>query len=131
MRLYLIVGIVLFCGTAATVAVATIPALDIGTHGFDHWDMGLGLLIATLKASLVALVFMHLNHERRLIYYLIALAGAHCVGMISFTLLAEMDSIRDPNFFHGSSGSDPGGVSVSKGPFPRTGTTKGPGTFGP
>lgn len=133
MRLYLLVGLILFAGTVATVAVATVPALDFGKHGFDAADLVLGLLIATTKASLVALIFMHLNHERRFIYFLVGLSAVHCIGMIAFTMLAETDSIRDPNFFHGSRGEDEGGVSVSRGPFPQTpGThTEGKGTFGP
>jgi caa(3)-type oxidase subunit IV len=131
MRLYLGIGLGLFCGTVATVAVATVPALDFGRHGFDAADLVLGLLIATVKASLVALFFMHLNHERKLIYFLIILATVHCIGMVAFTLLAEMDTIRDPHFFHGSRSSDSGGVSVSRGPFPQTDHTDGGGTFGP
>jgi hypothetical protein len=129
LRLYGFVGLILFCGTAATVAVATIPWLDVGKHGFDKADMTLGLLIATTKAMFVAAVFMHLNHERRLVYWLIGLAAVHCTGMIAFIMLAEMDSVRDPHFYHGSRGSDAGGVSVSRGPFPQTGTTPTPGKW--
>jgi cytochrome c oxidase subunit IV len=102
LRLYLFIGIILFCGTGATVAVATIPALDIGQHGFDKWDMMLGLLIASFKASLVAAVFMHLNHEKRLIYWLIGFATVHCLGMAIFTFLAEADTIHNPHFFKGT-----------------------------
>jgi caa(3)-type oxidase subunit IV len=126
LRLYAMVGLVLFCGTGATVAVATIPWLDVGGHGFDRADMILGLLIATCKALLVAMIFMHLNHERRLIYWLIGLAAVHCVGLAFGTLLAETDSVRDPNFFHGARQPDPGGVSVSRGPFPQTPQTPKP-----
>lgn len=133
LRLYFFVGLILFCGTLATVAVATVPALDIGKHGFDKWDMVLGLLIASFKASLVAAIFMHLNHERRLIYFFGGLATVHCIGMISFIALAEADSIRDPLFYHGTRQADSGGVSVSRGPFPQTETTPkdAKGTFGP
>ena len=102
LRLYLLIGLILFSGTAATVAVATIPALDIGEHGFDKWDMMLGLLIASFKASLVAAVFMHLNHEKRLVYWLIGLAAFHCAGMAVFTLLAEADTTRDRFFYRDS-----------------------------
>jgi caa(3)-type oxidase subunit IV len=126
LRLYLFVGILLFCGTTATVAVATIPWFDVGAHGFDALDMMLGLLIAAVKALLVAAVFMHLNHERRLIYFLIGLACIHCVGMAAFTLLAEADSVRDPHFFHGTRARDHGGVSVSRGPSPQTESTPDP-----
>ncbi|MEK7954350.1 cytochrome C oxidase subunit IV family protein [Luteolibacter soli] len=126
LRLYAFVGLLLFCGTAATVAVATVPWLDVGKHGFDTADMCLGLLIATIKASLVAAIFMHLNHERRLVYWLVGLAFVHCAGMIAFTMLAEADSIRDPYFFHGERKPDKGGVPVSRGPFPQTDTTPKP-----
>ena len=132
-RLYLWVGLILFCGTLATVAVATVPWLDIGAHGFDKWDMALGLVIAAFKASLVATVFMHLNHERKLIYFFGGLAAMHCTGMIAFIALAEADSVRDPLFYHGTRQTDPGGVSVSRGPFPQTPETPpdAKGTFGP
>lgn len=66
-KLYLIVGLLLFCATGATVAVATVPWLDVGGHGFDGWDALLGLGIASFKATLVAAIFMHLSpcrHER-------------------------------------------------------------------
>jgi len=126
LRLYALVGLVLFCGTAATVAVATVPWLDVGKHGFDGADMILGLCIATFKALLVAAIFMHLNHERRLIYWLIGLALVHCAGMIAFTMLAEADGIRDPYFFHGERKPEHGGVPLSRGPFPQTTTTPKP-----
>jgi caa(3)-type oxidase subunit IV len=126
MRLYLIVGLALFCGTLATVAVATVPWLDVGRHGFDAWDMTLGLMIATFKASLVALVFMHLNHERRLVYFFSGFAALHCTGMIVFIGVAEWDTIHNPLFYQGDSQTDPGGVSAARGPTPRTGTTPEP-----
>jgi caa(3)-type oxidase subunit IV len=126
LRLYAFVGLLLLCGTAATVAVATVPWLDVGGHGFGQADMLLGLTIATCKALLVAMVFMHLNHERRLIYWLIGLAAVHCIGMIAFTMLAESDSIRDPHFFQGERRPDGGGLPVSRGPLPLTETTPKP-----
>jgi caa(3)-type oxidase subunit IV len=69
-KTYLAVGAVLFAGTLLTVAVATQEALDIGVHGFDTADCILGLLIATVKSSLVAAIFMHLNHEKKMIYWI-------------------------------------------------------------
>ena len=131
-RLYLFIGAILFGGTLLTVAVAMVPWMDVGHHGFDTADMILGLAIATVKASLVALIFMHLNHERRLVYFFAGLAAIHCTGMILFIGIAEGDSIRDPLFYHGARQDDPGGVSVSRGPFPQTGAAeKGRGWFGP
>lgn len=69
-KLYGIIGACLFVGTVLTVAVAKIPWLDVGGHGFDGYDAILGLAIATTKASLVAVIFMHLNHEKKAIYWI-------------------------------------------------------------
>jgi caa(3)-type oxidase subunit IV len=99
-RTYLLVGLVLFCGTGLTVAVATVPWLDVGGHGFDRWDALLGISIASFKASLVAMIFMHLNHERRLIYAFAALAGMHCIGMFVGIYWHFADMTMDPNFYH-------------------------------
>ena len=46
--------------TGATVAVSY---LDLGL-----WNVAAALLIASAKASLVALFFMHLKHEGRLVW---------------------------------------------------------------
>lgn len=99
MRLYLVVGLVLFFGTAATVAVATVPWLDVGEHGFDKWDAILGLAIASFKASLVAMIFMHLNHERAFVYGIIVLAALHAIGMFVGTYWHFADFIHDRYFF--------------------------------
>jgi caa(3)-type oxidase subunit IV len=106
LRLYKLIGLVLFCGTAATVAVATIPQLDVGKHGFDTADMCLGLLIATVKASLVAAIFMHLNHEKRLIYWLFGFGIVAAICLLALTGLAENDPIHYNGFKDGVPGSD-------------------------
>ncbi|MEK7950587.1 cytochrome C oxidase subunit IV family protein [Luteolibacter soli] len=106
LRLYKLIGLVLFCGTAATVAVATIPQLDVGKHGFDTADMCLGLLIATVKASLVAAIFMHLNHEKRLIYWLFSFGIIAAICLLGLTALAEHDPIHYNGFKDGVPGSD-------------------------
>ncbi|MEX1048722.1 MAG: cytochrome C oxidase subunit IV family protein [Akkermansiaceae bacterium] len=98
-RTYLFVGGLLFLGTIATVLVATVPWLDIGEHGFDKWDAMLGLGIATFKASLVALVFMHLNHERRLIYVFMVIAALHAAGFFIGTYMHFWDTVHDQYFF--------------------------------
>jgi caa(3)-type oxidase subunit IV len=99
-RLYLMVGLILFGATVATVSVATVPWLDVGGHGFDRWDALLGVSIASVKALLVAAVFMHLNHERRLIYAIMALAGVHAIGMFIGTYWHFADMTNDPDFYH-------------------------------
>ncbi|MEO7099346.1 MAG: cytochrome C oxidase subunit IV family protein [Luteolibacter sp.] len=99
-HVYLLVGLVLFSGTLATAAVATIPALDVGAHGFDKWDAMLGIMIATIKASLVAAVFMHLKHERRLVYVVISIGVLNAAGFFMGTYLHLTEITHDDYFYH-------------------------------
>jgi caa(3)-type oxidase subunit IV len=105
-RTYMFVGAVLFAGTILTVAVATIPWLDVGGHGFDKWDCILGLTIATIKASLVAFIFMHLNHEKKAVYWLFASGLCMVCSLAFLTALAVFDPIFD-NLFYGKESTTP------------------------
>ena len=87
-KLYLLILGALFIGTILTVAVATVPALDIGVHGLDSADIILGLCIAGVKASLVMYFFMHLNHEKPLIYFFYGLGivmAFFCMWLIGWS----------------------------------------------
>ncbi|WP_367871580.1 cytochrome C oxidase subunit IV family protein [Luteolibacter sp. Populi] len=106
-RLYLLIGAVLFGGTVLTVLVATVPSLDFGKHGFDTADLLIGLLIATVKATLVAAIFMHLNHEKRLIYWLFGLGIGAAICLLFLTGLAIWDPIHYNGFPTGVPGSEP------------------------
>lgn len=105
-RTYMMVGAVLFIGTVVTVAVATVPALDIGVHGFDKWDCILGLFIATIKASLVAFIFMHLNHEKKAVYWLFGSGLVMVCSLAGLTALAIYDPIHD-HLFYGEESNTP------------------------
>lgn len=105
-RTYLFVGGVLFIGTVITVMVATIPWMDVGKHGFDKWDCILGLTIATIKASLVAFIFMHLNHEKKAVYWLFASGLCMVCSLAFLTALAVFDPIFD-NLFYGKESTTP------------------------
>jgi caa(3)-type oxidase subunit IV len=98
-RTYLFVGGMLFLGTIITVLVATVPWLDVGEHGFDIKDAILGLAIASTKATLVALIFMHLNHEKKAIYWIFGSSFVFVIGLFGLTALAKYDPIYDPYFF--------------------------------
>jgi caa(3)-type oxidase subunit IV len=98
---YIVIGLVLFIFTGVTVAVATIPALDIGVHGFDVMDMILGLAIATFKATLVGYVFMHLNHEKKAIYWIFFGAFVFFAFMIILFMAAKSDPIHYNGFNFG------------------------------
>jgi cytochrome c oxidase subunit IV len=105
LRLYAVIGAVLFLGTIITYCVATVEWLDVGQRGFDKWDAILGLGIASFKATLVAAVYMHLNHERRLVYWVMALAAAHAVGCFIGTWMHFADPIHDRFFYDPNDGA--------------------------
>jgi caa(3)-type oxidase subunit IV len=106
LRLYKLIGAVLFAGTVITVMVATIPWLDFGEHGFDTADMVLGLLIASVKATLVAAIFMHLNHEKRMIYWLFGFGILAAFFLVALIALAKWDPIHYNGFGDGVPGSE-------------------------
>lgn len=106
-RTYLFVGLILFVGTVVTVLVATVPALDVGRHGFDKWDAILGLAIASTKASLVAFIFMHLNHEKKAVYWLFGSGLVMVCSLAFLTALAIFDPIHDPLFYGTESKTPP------------------------
>lgn len=94
-KTYTKVGIALFVCTVVTVAVGLLPFLDIGPPGPDAGDFILGLSIATFKASLVALIFMHLNHEKGIIYKLLMFTVVIAFGLMVLSLFADFDPIRE------------------------------------
>ncbi len=90
-RSYFKVGGVLIGGTFLTVAVAYLPWLQSGIH----WvDTVIGLLIATIKVSFVCLLFMHLNHERGLIYKVLLFTVIFSAAMMFLFVLAFLDPIQ-------------------------------------
>ncbi|MEZ7958067.1 MAG: cytochrome C oxidase subunit IV family protein [Rubritalea sp.] len=92
-KLYTFIGLLLFIFTGITVAVATVPALDFGEHGFDHVDAIIGICIASFKAGLVAFIFMHLNHEKKAIYWIFCGAIALAVTLILLFAFHYFDPI--------------------------------------
>ncbi len=98
-RTYLIVFGALMVGTILTVLVATVEFLDFGGHGFDIWDAIVGLAIATTKATLVALIFMHLNHEKKPIYWIFIGSFVHFAWLFGLIALSKADHIVDHLFY--------------------------------
>ncbi|NLT70721.1 MAG: cytochrome C oxidase subunit IV family protein [Verrucomicrobiaceae bacterium] len=92
-RTYAKVGIALGIFTIITVALGLFPPLDVGPPGPTPGDFLIGLSVATCKASLVALIFMHLNHERGLIYKLMLFTSILAFCLIVVTLFAGFDPI--------------------------------------
>lgn len=83
-RGYLIIGGTLLLGTILTVMASQ---MDLG-HG---WNIVLALVIATVKASLVALFFMHLISEKQMIYTVLAFTAFFFIGLMAITLSAYHD----------------------------------------
>ena len=78
-RGYLIVGATLLIGTILTVLASYV---ELG----HHWNIILALVIATVKASLVVLFFMHLISERQMIYIVMAFTVFFFVALMYLTL---------------------------------------------
>jgi cytochrome c oxidase subunit 4 len=75
--------------TGMTVAAYTL-------HLPIHTAIALALLIATVKGSLVAGWFMHLISERRIIYWMLALAAAFFVPLLLFPTFTVLGAARLP-----------------------------------
>lgn len=98
MKKYLAVMGVLFIGTVLTVAVAVFEPFDVGARGFSTGDLVIGLLIASVKASLVMYIFMHLNDEKKLIYIVYAMSIVFALFLFFLTRMAFKDPINYPGF---------------------------------
>ena len=94
-RTYTIVGALLFCFTGITLALGLWAPLDVGPPGPTPGDYVIGLLVASIKASLVALIFMHLNHEKGLVYKTLVFTFLFFVGLMALTIFAEVDPILE------------------------------------
>lgn len=76
--------------------VATVGAAGLQTSG--PAAVAIGLAIAAVKAALVALFFMHLWRERRMVHLTLALTAVFCVGLFVLTLWTEADHAPGTRF---------------------------------
>ncbi len=83
-RGYLIIGGTLIVGTVLTVLASQV---ELG----HTWNIVLALVIATIKASLVALYFMHLISEKQMIYIVLAFTAFFFCALLGLTLFANAD----------------------------------------
>lgn len=78
-------------------ALAVLTAVTIWISFFDFGvrvNTTVGLIIATVKASLVALIFMHLKSEKKLIYLFLVISAIMFLVCMFLTLLHFADPIR-------------------------------------
>jgi cytochrome c oxidase subunit 4 len=88
-RGYMTIGATLLLFTAITVAANQV-------HLAVPVAVTVALIIATMKGSMVAAVFMHLSHERKWIYGSLLLTVVFFVVLMSIPLFTTMDSIGTP-----------------------------------
>ena len=88
-RTYMMIGAALFVGTVITVAVNQV-------HLAVPLAITVALIIATTKGSMVASVFMHLNHERKWIYGALILTVVGFLLVMALPMLTMMDHIGTP-----------------------------------
>jgi caa(3)-type oxidase subunit IV len=82
-----------------TIITWTLSLFDLGAPGIDRADLVLGLAVAAFKASLVALIFMHLNHEKKLVYKFLVFTVVFVVGLFALSFLHYVDPAVFEGFF--------------------------------
>jgi len=88
-RAYWMIGAALFVFTAVTVAVNQV-------HLAVPMAITVALIIATMKGSMVASVFMHLSHERKWIYGALILTVIGFLLVMALPMLTMADHIGTP-----------------------------------
>jgi cytochrome c oxidase subunit 4 len=88
-RSYMIIGCLLLVFTGVTVAVNQF-------HFVVPAAIALALIIATIKGSMVASVFMHLSHEKKWIYGALLLTAVFFVVLLFLPLLTVAGGIGKP-----------------------------------
>jgi cytochrome c oxidase subunit IV len=103
-RTYMMIGAALLVFTGITVA-ANLLHLPVPAA------ITLALIIAAIKASMVAAVFMHLNHEKQWIYGSLVLTVAFFIVLMSVPLFTTMDTfgkhLTGPAAGHGATAGAP------------------------
>ena len=85
-RGYMTVFAMLMVFTVITVAASRV-------HLAVPLAIALALVIATMKGSMVAVVFMHLSHEKRWVYGMLLLTAAFFVVLLLVPLLTSLDTL--------------------------------------
>jgi cytochrome c oxidase subunit 4 len=88
-RRYMMVGAALFAGTVITVAANQV-------HLVVPLAITVALIIASVKGSLVAAVFMHLSHEKKWIYASLILTVVFFAVLMMLPILSTADHIGTP-----------------------------------
>lgn len=88
-KMYIAIGAALFVFTVITVGVNQV-------HLAVPAAITVALIIASIKGSMVASVFMHLSHERKWIYGALLLTVFFFIVLMSVPLFTQLDHIGTP-----------------------------------
>ena len=86
------VFIYLLIGTALTVAASY---LEFNVKDSISGAIFIGLLIASIKGYLVAANFMHLNSEKKMIYWILMLTVFFLILLLSIPLLWDINNMSN------------------------------------
>ena len=103
-RTYMMVGAALLVFTGITVAVNQVHLGSVGVA------ITVALIIATMKASMVAAIFMHLSHEKQWVYGALLLTFVGFLVLLAVPLFTVMDTIGTP--IHSAAGPAESGAEA-------------------
>ncbi len=89
---YMLVGVTLIAFTFITWGLSLV---ELPTH---NWNILVGMIVAAFKASLVCLIFMHLNHERSTIYKILAFTFVLAIVLFLLFHFSHGDPLVFPGF---------------------------------
>lgn len=85
-------------GVFIALLVLTVVTVTVAQFHFGHFgNIVVALVIAVVKASLVAAYFMHLNAEKGTIYKILWVTGFFVAGLVFLTLSAYGDDLDIKN----------------------------------
>jgi caa(3)-type oxidase subunit IV len=86
------IGVLLAIFTGLTVGLSYV---ELPTHSLN---IIVGMILATIKAALVALIFMHLNHEKVLIYKVLAFTFTFVLVLFLLFYWSNTEGLIDEGF---------------------------------
>lgn len=95
-KLYVGIGAALVFLTGVTVALSywDLDKIIGGLIGGEHWNMKVGMVLASFKVSLVMAIFMHLKGEKATVWRFLYFTAFFVLGLFLLTAFA----IHDPIF---------------------------------
>lgn len=89
-----LIGWTLAVFTGITVGLSYV---ELPTHSLN---ILVGMIVAAFKAALVALIFMHLNHEAKLIYKILAFTTVFVVALFVLFVFSASDPLVFDGFYN-------------------------------